>query len=248
MSNKFPELASFANNKLLTLAEGHASEPFHSLFQLPLSQQAHQQMIQLWQEVQQLRLNGEPDSWSYLWNSSKFLVQRAYRHLNGHQVTHQVYKWVWASSCQSKHKVFFWLVLKDRISTRELLKRKRMQLPDFTCVLCNTSTEESLSHLLLECQFARQCWATVNVDVDLELDPFQILQSFKSQLGVPFFMEVIILMSWTIWKSRNDFIFRQIQPSIALAKLNFREEFRLLLLRAKRAYSPLIDQWTTNLT
>jgi len=107
---------------------------------------------------------------------------------------------------------------------------------------------ESLSHLLLECQFARQCWATVNVDVDLELDPFQILQSFKLQLRVPFFMEIIILMSWTIWKSRNDFIFRQIQPSIALAKLNFREEFRLLLLRAKRAYSPLIDQWITNLT
>jgi len=138
-------------------------------------------------------------------------------------------------------------VLKDRISTRELLKRKRKQLPDYTCVLCNGTIEESLSHLLLDCQFARQCWAIVNVDVDLELDPFQILQSFKTQLGVPFFMEVIILMSWTIWKSRNDFIFRQTQPSVAVAKENFREEFRLLLLRAKRAYSPMIEQWIANL-
>jgi len=83
--------------------------------------------------------------------------------------------------------------------------------------------------------------------VDLELDPFQILQSFKTQLGVPFFMEVIILMSWTIWKSRNDIILRQTQPSLALAKENFMEEFRLLLLRAKHAYSPLIEQWIANL-
>jgi hypothetical protein len=91
------------------------------------------------------------------------------------------------------------------------------------------------------CQFARQCWAIVNVEVDLDVDPFQILQSFKAQLGVPFFMEVIILLSWTIWKSRNDLIFRQIQPSLTLAKENFREEFRLLLLRAKHAYSPFIE-------
>jgi hypothetical protein len=83
--------------------------------------------------------------------------------------------------------------------------------------------------------------------VDLDLDPFQILQSFKEQLGVHFFMEVIILMSWSIWRSRNDFTFRQIQPTIASAKENFRKEFRWLLLRAKRAYYPMIEQWIANL-
>ena len=92
MTNKFPELASFPKNKLLTLAEGHASEPFHNLFQLPLSQQAHQQMIQLEQEIQQLQLNEDLDSWSYIWNSNKFSVKHAYRHLNGHQEVHQAHK------------------------------------------------------------------------------------------------------------------------------------------------------------
>jgi hypothetical protein len=234
-------------NKLTTLAEGYQSVPFHNLFHLPMSSQAHQQMLQLQQEIQQLKLNEHADTWSYIWNSNKFSVKRAYRHLNGSQVVHLAHRWIWSSSCQSKHKVFFWLVLKDRISTRELLKRKKMQLPDYTCVLCNEAIEESLTHLMLGCQFARQCWAIVNVEVDLDLDPFKILESFKEQLGVHFFMEVIILMSWSIWRSRNDFIFRQIQPSIVSIKANFREEFGWLLLRAKRAYFPVIEQWIANL-
>ena len=52
LENRFPELESFAKNKLTTLAEGYQTEPFHNLFQLPMSRQAHQQMLQLQQEIQ----------------------------------------------------------------------------------------------------------------------------------------------------------------------------------------------------
>jgi hypothetical protein len=50
--------------------------------------------------------------------------------------------------------LFFWLVLKDRISTRELLRRKNMNIEDYNCVLCSNSTDETLMHLLLQCPFA----------------------------------------------------------------------------------------------
>ena len=33
--------------------------------------------------------------------------------------------WLWNSNCFPKRKVFFWLAIKDKISTRELLKRKK---------------------------------------------------------------------------------------------------------------------------
>ena len=111
-----------------------------------------------------------------------------------------------------------------------------MILQDYNCVLCNATVEESLNHLFLDCPFAAQCWAMINVQVSQQLNPFQNLQSFKVQLGVPFFIEIIILMCWAIWKARNDLIFRQENPSIPLAKSNFRDEFQLLLLRAKRSY------------
>jgi hypothetical protein len=55
----------------------------------------------------------------------------------------QIFKWVWNSSCQNKHKVFAWLFLKDRLSTRELLKRKNMELQDYSCVLCSSLTEDT---------------------------------------------------------------------------------------------------------
>jgi hypothetical protein len=87
----------------------------------------------------------------------------------------------------------------------------------------------------------------LNIQVDPSLEPFQNLLSFKDQLQVPFFMEVIILMCWTIWMARNDVIFRQIGPSLQNSKDNFRMELQLLLLRDKRCYSPRINQWIANL-
>jgi len=39
------------------------------------------------------------------------------------------------------------------------------------------------------------------------LDHFQVLEDFKAQLNVPFFIEIIIVLSWSIWTIRNDFIF-----------------------------------------
>jgi hypothetical protein len=123
-----------------------------------------------------------------------------------------------------------------------------MALQDYNCVLCNASVEESLTHLFLECPFAIQCWSVISVQVDQNIDPFQNLQSFKDQLQVPFFMEIIILMCWMIWKARNDLIFRQIAPNIQMSKQSFKDEFSLLLLRAKKRYFPRINQWIANLT
>jgi hypothetical protein len=122
-----------------------------------------------------------------------------------------------------------------------------MILQDYSCVLCTSSVEESLLHLFLHCPFAVDCWGWLNVQVDTNLDPFQVLQSFRNQLSVPFFMEIIILMCWVIWKSRNDLIFRQVNPSLQKIKDGFRYELSLLLLRTKRSYSLLLNQWIQNL-
>jgi hypothetical protein len=66
-------------------------------------------------------------------------------------------------------------------------------------------------------------------------------------MQAPFFMEVIILMCWAIWKARNDAIFRQIAPTLQNLKIDFKVELQLLLLRAKKSYSPRFNQWIANL-
>ena len=50
------------------------------------------------------------------------------------------------------------LAIKDRLSTRGLLKRRNMKLESYNYVLCHLDTEESLNHLFLECPFALSCW------------------------------------------------------------------------------------------
>jgi len=184
----------------------------------------------LHQELIEITLNEEPDVWAYIWNAETFSVNKAYKQLSGFSHPHPAFKWIWKSACQNKHKVFFWLVLKDRISTRELLRRKNMNLEDYNCVLCNSRMEETLMHLLLQCPFATQCWAWINVQVPNDLEAFQVLQSFRNQLSVSFFMEIIILMCWVIWKARNDLIFRQINPLILNSKEDFRREIGVFSL------------------
>ena len=65
------------------------------------------------------------DIWSYIWGSSEFTSSLIYAQLLGTRQDSPVYSWLWKSSCQPKRKVFCWLLLKDRLCTRELLKRKK---------------------------------------------------------------------------------------------------------------------------
>jgi hypothetical protein len=50
---------------------------------------------------------------------------------------------------QNKHKFFFWLLLKDRLNTKNILRRKIMWLPNYNYVLCVENLEETLAHLFL---------------------------------------------------------------------------------------------------
>jgi len=205
--HSFPELFSFVKSKTTILAAGKECENLLDLFHLPLSQQAFHQLTILDSDLQQLAVNENSDQWTCIWNSKSFSVAKAYKHLSRHNIIPPSFRWLWHSSIQNKHKVFFWLILKDRLSTRELLKRKNMELQDYNCVLCINPMEESLNHLLLHCPFAISCWNWLQIQVNPDSNVPQAMESFKAQLQVPFFMEIIILMCWTIWKARNGLIF-----------------------------------------
>jgi len=70
--HKFPELFSFIKKKEIILAEGMAQTPLHSLFHLPLSQQAHGQMLQLQNILEGVSLNESTDRWVYIWSTANF--------------------------------------------------------------------------------------------------------------------------------------------------------------------------------
>lgn len=58
LSQKFPELFSFAKNKQIIFAKGYAQAPLHNLFHLPLSQQAHNQLLLLQNMLEEIDISG----------------------------------------------------------------------------------------------------------------------------------------------------------------------------------------------
>ena len=117
-----------------------------------------------------------------------------------------------------------------------------MNLPDYSCVTCLAAIEESLEHLFIHCPFVISCWDAIGIQIGFD-DPFTTLEQLKLQLGVPFFMEIIILMNWCIWMQRNDFIFKGIQPSQVSYLQHFKKEFALVILRAKPRHQTPMNLW-----
>jgi len=135
-----------------------------SLFHFPLSHLAAQQLVEIAQSLNSLSNLDDKDIWTYIWGSPFFSTSKAYSHLIGHLQVHPMFHRIWKSSCQNKHKVFFWLLLRDRLSTRELLRRRNTHLLSYNCACCTHDVEETLSHLFLTCPFAQVCWIKTQCD------------------------------------------------------------------------------------
>jgi hypothetical protein len=157
----FPELFSYCRDDKVSVQTVKSTAALSTLFHLPLSNEAYEQFLLLQDMVQTLQLNNDADQWTYIWGSNIFTANKAYNSLIGSSPVHPIYKWLWKSACQNKRKFFFWLVLKDRLSTRELLRRKSMDLHSYSCVLCVHNVDESLHHLLFDCPFATASWNTL---------------------------------------------------------------------------------------
>lgn len=133
---QYPQLFSFAKLSGISINAAVNSEGPNTLFHLPLSQLAAVQLMELAHNLNSLQLQNDVDIWTYIWGSPIFSTSKAYKHLTGHRPCRPFFRKIWKTSCQNKHKVFFWLLLIDRLSTRQLLRRRNMFLPSYSCVCC----------------------------------------------------------------------------------------------------------------
>jgi hypothetical protein len=239
LSTKWPYLFTFAKDISISVKNAIATEEYPSLFHLPLSIQAmgeYQQFITL---IQETHVSLDKDKWAVTVAAPGYQVSSMYKDLmkQGHVLP--IISWLWKTCCQDKHKVFFWLLFHNRLNTRAMLQRKRFFLPDYTCIMCNGSALETRDHLFFPCPFAESCWKYLCPDWDSTLTDGTIVlqdvvQSFKAKIQQPFFMELIMLTSWSIWTIRNDFIFKGIPPSLYRCRHKFKKELSLLMHKAKK--------------
>jgi hypothetical protein len=181
-------------NTKITVQAAAETDNFQDQFQTPLSIEAFEEYLKLEIIMQTLQLSGENDRWEYIWGNGSFSSVKDYKHLIGSCQTHPAFKWIWKSKCQMKHKKIFWLLLRDKLNTRGLLRRKHMYLDFYVCELCIFYREESLGHLFFRCGFAKNCWAEIGVNVPSWLPPIRSIRRIKRSLRVPFAMEIIMVM------------------------------------------------------
>lgn len=113
---------------------------------------------------------------------------------------------------QPKHKSFFWLLLQNRLNTRGTMRRRNVFFESYTCDMYIVQKEETLRHLFIQCNFARNCWNSIGINIPRHLTLKQLIRWLRRKLQVPFHMDAIILMSWSICTTRKKMDFLANRP------------------------------------
>jgi hypothetical protein len=182
----YPELFSFVKNGNVTFKSVASNFEVSGIFNLPLSTQAHQQLNLLHQSLSNRQIRDGVDTWVYCWGNSIFSTSKTYKFLSSGALAHPVFRWIWKSRCQMKHKVFFWLLLVNRLNTRGLLQRRGMILDSYTCDLCILQLLETNAHLFLQCNFDKACWNSIGVNYSSSVTVLQIFEKNQERPGTPF--------------------------------------------------------------
>jgi hypothetical protein len=161
---QFPELLSFAKNRNISAKGMFNLDLLVQHFHLPLSTIAFQQLNHLQSFMDHFPLLEQKDQWATV--NGDFSAKKAYLQLMGTSQFNPIFKTLWKNPCQPKHTVFFWLLMWDRLSTRNLLRRRNMTLESYSCVLCQLGVEETSQHLFFNCQFSVLCWNQVGIQLN----------------------------------------------------------------------------------
>lgn len=72
------------------------------------------------------------------------------------------------------------------------------------------------------------------------------IHSGKGAWAGPMFMEIFLTAAWSIWKERNDKIFRKILHSLASWKKRFKSDLALLAHRVKPSLVEFVNSFVNS--
>lgn len=105
-------------------------------------------------------LTDEDDNLVWMYNSSgRYSSQSLYKIVNFRGVQQIITPAVWKLNIPSRVQIFFWLVSKNKILTRDNVA-KRKHIEDGSGLFC--SENESIHHLFFECAVAHRIWCDMS--------------------------------------------------------------------------------------
>jgi hypothetical protein len=176
LAHHFPRLYSFARNSSISVNEVLSAEDLDSLFWLPLSEEAFDELQSL-QDVLMTQTFDEQtkDVWLYQWGNATYSSRKLYKLAFQNVPAHPIFAWLWKFKCTPRVKFFVWLVLVDRLNTKVMLKRRNLfdEEDNAHCVLCAEGMDEDLDHLFFECDFSKRCWEKIGIEWNNNISLYQ---------------------------------------------------------------------------
>lgn len=157
---------------------------------------------------------------------------------------------IWKSKCMMRHKVFAWLMLVDRLNTKDMLCRRHFDIgEDHSCMLCPTGALETSTHLFFECQFSLDCWQIVHMawNTDREMQIMFDTASRNWPHNKVLFKEISILAAWNIWKIRNRCHFDGVPALLQDWLRMVKDDFEILKLRLKTELADYLSGFSASL-
>jgi hypothetical protein len=111
------------------------------------------------------------------------------------------------------------------------------------CRLCDEGLLKTKDHLFWKCNFSRQCWHSIYIALEDNLDLPQMIATARSNFGRPFFFKVFATASWNIWKQKNALIFDNATPTVRAWSFSFKRDLFLLSYRMKDDLISYLVAW-----
>jgi hypothetical protein len=250
LSENLARLFSFASNTDISVRDFVGETNLGTIFQLPLSMEAHEELLTL-QGVMHSGLleENEPDIWSYVWEADDYKPKDFYSFCFRDIKPPKFLPYIWKSRCTMKHKMFAWLMLVDRINTRDMLRRRHFNIGAiYSCLTCDSGRDETRNHLFFDCDFSSECWAIVGIHWDTGLLIEPMIEKAKERWSGHLFVEAVILVAWNVWKVRNRALFDGVQPEILTWRKQLAEDLKVLRCRIKEKQKGALDTLTSLVT
>jgi hypothetical protein len=250
LAHSYDRLFSFALNPDASVMEALQCENLASMFYLPLFVQAFDEMQSLHTNLNELRNNIESgkDQWIYSLNNGVYSPSSYYKFLFEGLPAEIIFKWLWKSKCLPKLKVFAWLMIIDKINTKDMILRRHWHLNSGSeCILCHNHMLETRDHLFFTCPFAARCWNYVQIQWLQKENISETFRATKQSFLGPCFMEVVVCATWNIWKERNGHIFQHQNPCFTRWRALFKKDILLTSHRVKFKHKEPLLSWLLSL-
>jgi zinc-binding in reverse transcriptase len=169
------------------------------------------QLLELYNKLAQVQLGTEEDSITWRWsNSGVFTTNSYYYWLEFGGIKSPQFQITWSAYISLKIKIFLWLVQKNKILTKENLRKRGWQ-GDTKCIFYNEL--ETTEHLFVHCSISVCLWNWFTSYNNFQFNCNCIQELWLIDANIPYkdpkLCELVRgTFLWVIWNERNRLIFK----------------------------------------